>query len=126
MDDVRLDKWLWAARFFKTRAMATEAITGGRVHLNGQRVKPSRKVHVDDELSVTIGQVEKTVIVKGLSEKRGPAKIAQELYQETEESVAKREAHRVMMQSAPQIDRAVGKPNKKDRRELRKFKQSFE
>ncbi len=123
---VRLDKWLWAARFFKTRSLATEAINGGRVHLNQQRVKPGRKVQVGDTVSVSIGQVEREVVVKGLSDKRGPAPVAQTLYEETPESVANRAAQKAMMQSAPRIDRAFGKLNKKDRREMRKFKQGFD
>lgn len=123
--EVRLDKWLWAARFFKTRSLATEAIAGGRVHLNSQRIKPSRKVGLGDKVSVSIGQIETTVIVKGISDRRGPASIAQTLYEETPESIANREAQKALMQSAPRIDRAFGKLNKKDRRDLRKFKQTF-
>ena len=125
-EEVRVDKWLWAARFFKTRGLATEAINGGKVHLNGQRIKPSRKIKVNDTLSISIGQVEKEVIVLGLSERRGPASIAQTLYEETAESLKKREEKKKLLASQPQTDRLWGRPNKKDRREIRKFKQSFD
>lgn len=121
--DIRLDKWLWAARFFKTRAIATVAITGGKVHLNGERIKPSRKVNVDDELEIRQGTIVKTVIVKGLSDKRGPAKDAAELYEETKESISLREtasAHRKLLATThPQQDL---RPNKKQRRQIHRFK----
>ena len=126
IEEVRVDKWLWAARFFKTRSLATEAINGGRVHLNGQRIKPSRKLKVNDTLSISIGQVEKVVIVLGLSDRRGPASIAQSLNEETAESIQKREEKKQLMASQPQMDRFWGKPNKKDRRDIRKFKQTFD
>ena len=126
IEEVRVDKWLWAARFFKTRSLATEAINGGRVHLNGQRIKPSRKLKVNDTLSISIGQVEKVVIVLGLSDRRGSASIAQSLYEETAESIQKREEKKQLMASQPQMDRFWGKPNKKDRRDIRKFKQTFD
>ncbi len=126
MENLRLDKWLWAARFFKTRSMCTEAIAGGRVHIDGQRVKPGRKIAIGMSVSVTLGQIEKTVIIKALHDRRASATIAQSLYEETEESLAKLEAHKALMKSAPEVDRALGRPNKKDRRDMRKFKQSFE
>ena len=126
IEEVRVDKWLWAARFFKTRSLATEAINGGRVHLNGQRIKPSRKLKVNDTLSISIGQVEKVVIVLGLSDRRGSASIAQSLNEETAESIQKREEKKQLMASQPQMDRFWGKPNKKDRRDIRKFKQTFD
>ena len=126
LEEVRLDKWLWAARFYKTRSLATESIVGGKVHLNGQRVKPSRKIKLGATLSISIGQVEKTVTVKGLSDRRGPAKIAQTLYEETQESIDKREKQKSLMESQPNIDRLFGKPSKKDRRDMKKFKQSFD
>ncbi len=83
-DKVRLDKWLWAARFFKTRAMATEAINGGHVHLNGSRPKPSRTLSIGDELTIQKGQDSFEITVLQLSDKRGPASIARELYEENE------------------------------------------
>jgi ribosome-associated heat shock protein Hsp15 len=92
---VRIDKWLWAARFFKTRGLATEAVLGGRVHVNGQRVKPARDVKVGDTLEVTAHDVRWTVVVQALADKRGPARVAQTLYEETEESRAVREQRRL-------------------------------
>ena len=86
-EQVRLDKWLWAARFFKTRSLATEAINGGKVHVNGERAKPSRKVNLGDQMVIRQGYAEKQVIVTGLGERRGSAKMAAELYTETEESI---------------------------------------
>src|SRR5580765_8810159 len=102
MEQVRLDKWLWAARFFKTRGAATEAVLGGRVHLNGARVKPSKEVRVSDSVEITIGPVKRTVEVTGISDKRGPATVAATLYAETPESIAARE------QSA--LERRVARP----------------
>ncbi|HHC75037.1 MAG TPA: RNA-binding protein [Thiothrix sp.] len=90
-EKIRLDLWLWAARFFKTRALANEAITGGKVHLNDQRVKPSHLVKATDELIITRGQDTFTVIVQGINQKRRPAKEAVLLYQETDESQIQRE-----------------------------------
>ena len=90
-DGIRVDKWLWAARLLKTRSLAAEAVKGGRVQVNGQRVKPSREVGPGDELEVTIGQVRRTVVVRGVAERRGPAKEAVLLYEETPESLAARE-----------------------------------
>src|ERR1041384_1150640 len=91
MERVRIDKWLWAARFFKTRSVATEAVVGGRVHVNGTRVKPAKEVCVGDTVEVTIGTVRHTVRVEGLSDKRGSATVAAALYTETPESIAARE-----------------------------------
>ena len=91
MAQVRIDKWLWAARFFKTRSAATEAVLGGRVHVDGERVKPSRDVRAGDTLEVTIGHVRRTVVVRAVAERRGPASVAATLYEEKPESVAERE-----------------------------------
>jgi ribosome-associated heat shock protein Hsp15 len=88
---VRIDKWLWAARFFKTRSLATGAVVGGRVHLNGERVKPSKEVRLGDTVEVRVGQAQWTVVVTGVSDKRGPASAAAALYDETAESRVKRE-----------------------------------
>jgi ribosome-associated heat shock protein Hsp15 len=93
VDEVRLDKWLWAARFFKTRGLATDAVLGGHVQLNGARVKPAKGVHTGDRLDIRIGTVTWAVEVVGLSEKRGPATVARTLYAETAESEAARAAH---------------------------------
>lgn len=120
---VRLDKWLWAARFYKTRALATEAVSGGHVHLNGARVKPARPVKVGDELAIRKGPQEFVVIVREISERRGPAIQAQQLYEETPGSVAKREssveARRLAAASAP---RPEGRPDKRARRRIIRFR----
>ena len=91
MEQVRIDKWLWAARFFKARGAATEAVLGGRVHVNGERVKPSREVRPGDTVEVTAGHVRRTIVVRGLADRRGPASVAATLYEETSESTAQRE-----------------------------------
>ena len=88
---LRIDKWLWAARFMKTRTLASEAVAGGRVQVNGQRAKPSKEVGPGDTLQVTIGQVRRTVVVRGVAARRGPASEAVLLYEETDESLAERE-----------------------------------
>lgn len=120
--DVRLDKWLWAARFFKTRALATEAINGGHVHLNGARVKPSRSVQVGDALTITKGSNRFDVVVEAVSDRRGPAPEAQKLYRETDESRERRErqaeARRLLAAGAPQPER---RPDKRDRRRIIRF-----
>ena len=91
---VRIDKWLWAARFFKTRTLATEAVAGGRVHLDGTRIKPSRDVHVGDRLQITVGESTMSVVVRALGDRRGSATVAALLYDETTESREKRERER--------------------------------
>jgi len=121
-DKVRLDKWLWAARFFKTRALATEAINGGHVHLNGHRPKPSRTLQVGDELTIRKGQEEFRLVVRELSQKRGPASVAQQLYEESEESLQQREIlreqRRLQAAAAPHPAR---RPDKKGRRKIIRF-----
>lgn len=118
-DDTRLDKWLWAARFFKTRALAAEAIDGGKVHLNGERVKRSKTIKVGNEVRVRIGPFEHQVIVKSTSDRRGSASVAATLFTELDESRAAREAlleqHR-MERAAGAVD--VGRPSKRDRRQI--------
>lgn len=119
---MRLDKWLWAARFFKTRTLATDAITGGKVQLNGARVKASREVKTDDRLEISNGENRWEVTVKGLSDKRGPAPEARLLYEESAESIAAREAQRENRKLG--IDPAAdlhGRPTKRDRRQIRRF-----
>jgi ribosome-associated heat shock protein Hsp15 len=119
---VRLDKWLWAARFFKTRTLAVEAIAGGKVHLNGNRVKPGHGISTGDQLRIRKGPYEFIVQVKGLSSRRGPAPAAAMLYEETPESRATRdqlaELHRLSVIAAPHTDR---RPNKKQRRQITRF-----
>ena len=117
---VRLDKWLWAARFFKTRSLAAEEIARGRVLVNGQLAKASREVRPGDTLGLRQGVVARTVVVLGVSAVRGPAPVAQALYQETPESVAAREAaardRRLTPEPATTIEH--GRPTKRDRRQL--------
>jgi ribosome-associated heat shock protein Hsp15 len=116
---VRIDKWLWAARLAKTRALAAEAVKGGRVEVNGQRVKPSKDVRPGDEIQVTSGPYRRTVIVTAVAERRGPAKEAALLYEETPESVAAREqvAAQRRLEATP-APRPGGRPTKRDRRRL--------
>jgi ribosome-associated heat shock protein Hsp15 len=116
---LRLDKWLWAARFFKTRSLATDAIEGGKVHVNGQRVKPSKIVQLNQEITIQIGFMEKTIIVKALSNQRRPFSEASQLYEETPESISKREELKEQRQFEPQIH--AGRPTKKDRRLIHQF-----
>ena len=120
---VRIDKWLWAARFFKTRSIARTAISGGKVHLNGARVKPGRPVNIQDSLRIQRGEEEFTVSVLLLNDRRGPASEAQQMYVETQESRLKREAEaeaRSLTRSA-KADRP-GRPDKKQRRRIIQFR----
>lgn len=121
-DALRLDKWLWAARFFKTRALAVDAVSGGKVHLDGQRVKPARRVQVGMELRIRRGDDELTVIIRGLNHRRRPAKEAVLLYQETPESLAARERSEQERLSAGQRSSGSGRPTKRDRRQLQRLK----
>src|SRR5438034_717772 len=116
---MRLDKWLWAARFFKTRSLAQQAIDAGRVKLNEQRVKPAHVIKISDSVSVRIGDYEWHVLVKGLSEKRGPAEQARKLYEETAASRAERERRSNLRRwgAEPAAD-LKGRPTKRDRRRL--------
>jgi ribosome-associated heat shock protein Hsp15 len=122
-DRVRIDKWLWAARFFKTRSLATEAIAGGKVELNGDRAKPSKAIKVGDEVRLRLGPYEHILIVKDLRDRRGPASIAQTLYDETEASKAAREKLSLQLKMAPAafVFEEKGRPTKKDRRDLSQF-----
>ncbi len=122
-EGVRLDKWLWAARFYKTRSLAVEAIDGGKVQLNGHRAKRAKQVHLDDEIRIRKGPFEQLVVVKGLSERRGPAKQAQELYDETAESLHKREMMAAQIKAIPAPTfKTKGRPTKKERRDIDKFR----
>jgi ribosome-associated heat shock protein Hsp15 len=119
---LRLDKWLWAARFFKTRALATEAINGGHVHLNGSRVKPSRTVKTGDQLEIRRGREHFEVTVVALSERRGPASEAAQLYLESEESRHKREQFAEQQRLTAASDMAPQRrPDKKARRQIIRF-----
>jgi ribosome-associated heat shock protein Hsp15 len=124
MDDrVRLDKWLWAARFYKTRVLAAEAIAGGKVQVNGDRTKRARPLQVGDEIRVRQGSYEHRVVVRALSERRGPAAQAAGLYEETAESRAAREAMAAQIKLLnAAFDREQGRPTKKDRREIDRLK----
>ena len=117
-ESVRLDQWLWAARFFKTRSLAATAAQGGKVHVRGDRAKPARAIRVGNLLQIRRGSYEWVVTVKSLSTRRGPANEAALLYEETEESVRNRDAARAQIQAeaAPFRERG-GRPTKKDRRD---------
>jgi ribosome-associated heat shock protein Hsp15 len=119
MEQVRVDKWLWAARLYKTRSLATAAVLGGRVHVNGVRVKPSKELRVGDEVEAAIGTDRRTVVVTGISEKRGPASVAATLYAETPESIATREQQAAERRLARPLGADLGaRPTKLDRRRL--------
>ena len=114
---LRIDKWLWCARFFKSRAQATEAVAGGRVHVNGERAKPSRVVRIDDRIEITRDEVRFDLVVRGIPLRRGPATEAKTHYLETPESVAAREARRERARLEPPAP--DGRPDKHARRLLR-------
>jgi len=119
MDRVRVDKWLWAARLFKTRSAASEAVLGGRIHVNGARVKPAKEVAVGDTLELTLRSGKRTVQVTGLCDKRGPATAAATLYAETLESIAARERDALQRRLAKPVGADLGeRPSKRDRRRL--------
>lgn len=119
---IRLDKWLWAARFFKTRSLATQAVNGGKVHLNGNRSKSAHPLRVGDRLTITIGVYEFVVEVLALAELRRPASEARLLYQESAESIAARERQRELRKMADAgFSAPAQKPGKRDRRKIRDF-----
>jgi ribosome-associated heat shock protein Hsp15 len=120
MDKLRIDKWLWAARFYKTRSLAVEEISRGRVEVNGQEVKPAREVKVGDTISLRQTSLVRTVVIKGLSGLRGPAPVAQQLYEETAESLQAREQAAEQRRYAPEPALSIeqGRPTKRGRREL--------
>jgi ribosome-associated heat shock protein Hsp15 len=117
---VRIDKWLWAARFFKTRSLAVEAIEGGKVELNGDRTKPAKLVQPLDEVRIRLGPYEHVVVVRAVSERRGPATVAATLYEETAPSRAAREKLAEQLRMAPPafVFEEKGRPTKRDRRDL--------
>lgn len=120
---VRLDKWLWAARFFKTRSLATEAVKGGRVHVNGQRIKPGKTAEIGQRISINKAAQRFEVVVLAVSDKRGSFSIAQTLYQETAESLAKREEETLLRKLANQsiATQEKGRPTKRNRRQIVRF-----
>lgn len=119
----RIDKWLWVARFFKTRQLASDAVTGGKVHLNGQRIKPGKLVTIDDRLEITRGEESFEITINALCDKRGPAKLAQTLYIESETSQVRR-AHQAEQQKLLRASeqRTQKRPNKKARGRIIRFK----
>jgi ribosome-associated heat shock protein Hsp15 len=125
VEQVRIDKWLWAARFFKTRGLATEACAGGRVHLNGDRVKAAKDVRAGDTVEIRIGHVEWTVLVTGVHDKRGSATVAATLYAETPESATAREHQATLRKLARPLGADLGeRPTKQDRRRLEALRRS--
>jgi len=124
-DRVRIDKWLWAARFFKTRSLAADAIDLGRVRVNGAPSKPSREARVGDRIEVQVGETRLELIVRALSVQRAAAPIAQQLYEETEASVARRERRRELYRYGAEPARSLkGRPTKRDARALRSVRES--
>jgi len=121
---VRLDRWLWAARFFKTRALSAAAIAGGKVQVNGTRAKPAKQLQVGDALRIRLGPYEWLVTVRGLSERRGPPKVAQTLFEESAEGRAARERLADLHKIAPApAYQGKGRPTKKERREIERLEE---
>lgn len=119
IDTARLDRWLWAARFFKTRSLATAAVAGGKVQVNGERAKPAKGVRVGDHLRIRIGPYEHQGVVRGLSERRGPARVAADLWDETAESRTARQRLAEQHRIAPTTHyEGKGRPTKRDRRRI--------
>jgi ribosome-associated heat shock protein Hsp15 len=124
VDSTRIDKWLWAARFFKTRSAATEAVVGGHVHVGGTRVKPSRELRVGETVEIVHGRARRTVVVAGLADRRGPASVAATLYEETPESLEAREQLRLERQLTQPVFGA--RPTKLERRRLEALRKGAE
>ena len=124
LNSLRVDKWLWAARFFKTRSLATEAAENGRIQVNGLRAKPAKEVRIGDRLELSIGDMQWELHVEGISDKRGPAPEARKLYRESEASVARREqiAANRHLQLEPALE-IHGRPTKRDRRQMDRWRQ---
>ena len=122
-EKVRLDKWLWAARFFKTRALAKDAITGGKVHCRGERCKPSKEPRIGEELMIRVGYDTRTVVVEQLSSVRRGAPQAQMLYRETAESIAAREEAAALRKAGALGIQTEGRPSKKQRRQIHSFRE---
>jgi ribosome-associated heat shock protein Hsp15 len=128
LERVRIDKWLWAARFFKTRSSATDAVVGGKVEVNGEKAKPAKSVQPGDEVRLRQGAFEYRLIVRGLGERRGPASVAAALYEETEESrqIRARLQERLKHTAEAFVYEEKGRPTKRDRRELERFRRRRE
>jgi ribosome-associated heat shock protein Hsp15 len=125
MERLRVDKWLWAARFFKTRSLSTDAIGTGRVRVNGEGIKPAKELKIGDWVEVSIGRVSYTLVVSALSDKRGSASIAQTLYQETPESrLAREQAQEQRKRFAEPAEQIFARPTKKDRRSLDRLREA--
>lgn len=126
LEKVRIDKWLWAARFFKTRSLATEAVNGGKVEVNGERAKPAKAVQPGDEVRLRQGAFEYHLVVRALGERRGPASVAATLYEETEGSRQARERmqERLKYTAEAFVYEERGRPTKRDRRELERFRRA--
>jgi ribosome-associated heat shock protein Hsp15 len=121
-EQIRIDKWLWAARFFKTRSLAAEAVAGGKVEVNGARAKPSRSIRPGDKLNIRKGPFDWTVIVRGIAKNRGPAPVARLLFDETEESLSNRAATAAQMKFERPLEFDLpGRPSKKHRRAIQRF-----
>jgi len=125
MEHTRTDKWLWAARFFKTRSAATDAVVGGRVHVNGERVKPAKEMRIGDTVEISIGALQRTVLVTGIADKRGSATVAATLYAETPESIERGERDRQQRRLARPLGADLGeRPTKQARRRLDALRRS--
>ncbi len=122
---MRIDKWLWAARFYKTRSLAQQAVEGGKVRLNGERVKPAKDLRAGDRLDLNLAAQDWTIAVRALSDKRGPAAVAQTLYEESDESRARRAAQSALRKLAvePEQERH-GRPTKRERRQLDRWRET--
>ena len=124
-DRVRIDKWLWAARFFKTRGLAQAAVAGGKVKLHGERVKPAKEVRVGDELAIHVGEYEWSITIKGLADRRGSAEFARKLYDESEESSTRRIAQIAERRAHGSVwGERKGRPTKRERRQIVRFRGS--
>jgi ribosome-associated heat shock protein Hsp15 len=120
---VRLDKWLWAARFYKTRSLAADAVETGKVEVNGERAKRAKQLQIGDSLRIRLGPYHHVVVVRGLSERRGPASVAVTLYEETAEGRKAREAMQLQVKAAQSMSGyESGRPTKKDRRDIERLR----
>lgn len=123
MNGIRIDKWLWAARFFKTRSLATDAVSGGKIKLNGVPTKPARDVKIGDQLTIFNGDTRWSVVITALSDKRGPASEARQLYEETADSIAAREAEQARRKFTQEPAAEIhGRPTKRDRRQIERLR----